>query len=242
MRLLRQSTAVDVPVGPFLDSSDGVTPETGLTLSQADFRLKKNNGDWAQKNQTSAATHEENGNYEVSLNATDTDTLGLLRVYVNEAGALPVCEDFMVVPANVYDALVAGSDALQVDVTQFGGTNGTFASGVPAVNLGTDLYHADICFTRDQTNTQDEYTVTWFKNGVRLGSGVTSPTIQVVKRADGTDLVAATAMTQVGLTGTQKLDVTGLGRVTQGEPVLVLASATIDGGTRSFSRLVSRDS
>jgi hypothetical protein len=135
---------------------------------------------------------------------------------------------------------VAGT--VDANVTQFGGAAGTFASGLPSVNLATDLYHADICFTRDQANTQDEYTVTWFKNGVRLTSGVTSPTIQVVKRADGTDLVAATAMTEVGSTETFKYDATGSSRVTQGEAVLVVVAATIDSGSRTFSRLVSRDS
>ena len=41
---LKQSTAVDIALGPFVDSADGFTAETALTLSQADIRLKKNNG------------------------------------------------------------------------------------------------------------------------------------------------------------------------------------------------------
>jgi hypothetical protein len=114
MRWLRQSTAVDVPIGPFVDATDGVTAETGLTLSQADIRLKKNGGAWAQKNQSSSATHEENGYYECSLDTTDTNTLGLMRLAVNESGAAPVWEDFLVVPANVYDSLVSGVEWLEV--------------------------------------------------------------------------------------------------------------------------------
>lgn len=105
-----------------------------------------------------------------------------------------------------------------------------------------DLYHADINLTRDTANTQDEYTVTWFKDGVRLSSGITSPTVQVVKRADGTDLIAATAMTQVGSTGSYKYDATGAARIGTGEAVLVVAAATINSSARTFSRLVSRDS
>lgn len=108
-------------------------------------------------------------------------------------------------------------------------------------NRLADLYHADIQFTRDQGNTQDEWTVTWFKNGVRVTSGITSPTIQVVKRVDGTDLVSSVAMTQVGSTGSYKYDET-TNRVTLGEAVLAIASATIDGSTRSFTRLIGRDS
>ena len=46
---LKQSTAVDIALGPFVDAADGVTPETALTIAQADVRLKKNAGAWAQK-------------------------------------------------------------------------------------------------------------------------------------------------------------------------------------------------
>lgn len=111
---LKQSTAVDIALGPFVDSTDGFTAETGLTLAQADIRLKKNAGAWAQKNDVTSATHEENGWYECELDATDTNTLGLLIVAVNETGALPVWREFMVVPANVYDSLVSAIDWLDV--------------------------------------------------------------------------------------------------------------------------------
>lgn len=113
MQLLKQSTAVDIALGPFVDSVDGVTAKTALTISQADVRLKKNGGAWAQKNNVSTAPHEENGWYEVSLDATDTNTLGILVVAVNEAGALPVWARFMVVPANVYESLVTGTEFLE---------------------------------------------------------------------------------------------------------------------------------
>lgn len=127
MNWLRQSTAVDIGLGPFVDATDGVTAETALTISQADVRLKKNNGNWAQKNQSSSATHEENGWYEVNLDTTDTNTLGILIVAVNESGALPVWKEFLVVPAAVYDALVSGTewlhvDAMKVEWTLSGGT------------------------------------------------------------------------------------------------------------------------
>ena len=111
---LKQSTAVDIALGPFVDSTDGFTAETGLTLAQADIRLKKNAGAWAQKNDATSATHEEAGWYECELDATDTNTLGILIVAVNETGALPVWREFMVVPANVYDSLVSAIDWLDV--------------------------------------------------------------------------------------------------------------------------------
>jgi hypothetical protein len=109
---LKQSTAVDVAFGPFLDETDGKTAETGLTITQPDIRLKKNGGAWAQKNAAQTLSHEENGWYEIALDTTDTNTLGILMVAVHEAGALPVWGQYIVLPANVYDSLVSGSATL----------------------------------------------------------------------------------------------------------------------------------
>jgi hypothetical protein len=122
MMFLRQSTAATVKLGPFLDETDGRTAETGLTLSQADIRLSKNGGDIAQSNNAAGATHDELGYYDVPLDTTDTGTLGRLKVMVHESGALPVWAEFTVLPANVYDSLIAGSDKLQADVAEWLGS------------------------------------------------------------------------------------------------------------------------
>jgi hypothetical protein len=119
---LKQSTSVDVGIGPFLDETDGKTAETGLTITQPDIRLKKNGGAWAQKNAAQTLSHEEAGWYEVTLDATDTNTLGILIVAVHESGALPVWKEYMVVPAMIYDSIVAGSDRLDTNVTHVGDT------------------------------------------------------------------------------------------------------------------------
>jgi hypothetical protein len=115
MKLLKQSTAVTVKVGPALDSTDGVTHEPSLTISQSDVILFKNHGAGAQKNESTTATYDTAGHYGVPLNTTDTNTLGPLRVYINESGALPMWEDFTVVTANVYDSLIAGTSYLRAD-------------------------------------------------------------------------------------------------------------------------------
>jgi len=121
MDILKQSTAATIVMGPMLDSTDGNTQETGLTISQADIRLSKNGGAFAQTNNAAGATHMEVGNYSVPLDTTDTGTLGKLRVSVHESGALAVWREFMIVPANVYDSLVLGTDVLTADITQIGG-------------------------------------------------------------------------------------------------------------------------
>jgi len=123
---LRQSTARTVVIGPFVDSTDGATAETGLTIAQADIRLSKNGGAFAQTNNSAGATHMENGYYSVPLDTTDTGTLGVLRVAVNESGALPVWADFMCVPANVWDSMF-GSDRLEVDAHEIEGGDATNA-------------------------------------------------------------------------------------------------------------------
>ena len=133
---LKQSTAVSVILGPFVDSTDGATAETGLTISQADIRLSKNAGAFAQKSDTGSASHMENGHYSAALNATDTNTLGHLRVAVNESGALPVWRDFLVLPSNVYDSLLS-TDKLQVHVDEM--TAGIITAAV----IATDAIDAD---------------------------------------------------------------------------------------------------
>ena len=116
MQLIEQSTSITIRIGPFLDEDDGKTAETGLTISQADIRLSKNGGAFAQSNDSGGATHDENGWYYLTLDATDTATLGRLMVAIHESGALPVWREFMVVPSNVWDSLVGGTDNLNVEI------------------------------------------------------------------------------------------------------------------------------
>lgn len=103
--VLKVSTAVDIKLGPFVDSADGVTAEPGLTISQADVTIAKNGGAFAQKNDASSCTNDTgaSGNYECPLNSTDTNTVGMLYIRVAETGALPVFLDCQVVSAAFYD-------------------------------------------------------------------------------------------------------------------------------------------
>ncbi len=120
---LKQSTAATIVLGPFVDDVDGKTAETALTIAQADVRLSKNGGSFAQKNDTGSAGHMENGYYSCALNTTDTNTPGRLRVAVSKSGALPVWLNITILAANVYDSLIGGGDYLEVDGKQWNGTN-----------------------------------------------------------------------------------------------------------------------
>lgn len=135
-RLLRQSTAFTFRTGPFVDSVDGDTAETALTIVQADIQLSKNGAAFAQTSAAPTTTHDADGWYQCPLTATDVNTLGPLTVKIRKAGALVVWEHFMVMPANVYDSMF-GADKLEVDVAQWRGTNvaTNAVAGVPNVNI-----------------------------------------------------------------------------------------------------------
>lgn len=111
MIVLKQSTAVDVVLGAFVDDTDGKTAETALTITQADVQITKGGAAAAQKNDATSATHLANGHYKIPLNATDTNTVGHMRIMVNESGALPVWADFQVVEEAVYANMYATSAA-----------------------------------------------------------------------------------------------------------------------------------
>ncbi len=123
MYFLEQSTATTFKAGPFLDDTDGKTAETALTISQADIRLSKNGGDFAQTADVSGAVHDEFGWYDVPIHATDVNNTGRLKVSIQKSGALPVWHDFMVLSSLVYDSMIVGDDNLQVDILQVGNSS-----------------------------------------------------------------------------------------------------------------------
>ena len=126
----------------------------------------------------------------------------------------------------------AGEEELGLYITHSGMMPRDFA-----VEIYENIYDADIDFRRD--GTTDEYTVCWFRDGRPVTSGITVPTIQVVKRADGLDLVASTTMTQIGSTGAYKYD--SATQMDDGESSIVVVTATIDGATRTHRLVRGRD-
>ena len=129
MILLKQSTAATLRVGPFVDATDAVTPETGITLGAADqAELLKHSGATVDiSGATWAAVTGCDGYYDLSLTTSHTDTLGMLTVVVQDASVcIPApAVRAMVVPAQVYDSLVGGTDLLDVNTSQLGGTSQT---------------------------------------------------------------------------------------------------------------------
>lgn len=150
MRYLKQSTAVTVVLGPFVDATDAVTPETTLSLSTADHAelFKHNSGTVVDISGVSiTAITGADGMYSIPLTTSHTDTLGNLSIYIADTSLCrPHREDFMVVPANVFDSLF-GSDYLQVDLAQL--NNAVNASAI--INSNSDGVKADV--TRISTSS-----------------------------------------------------------------------------------------
>lgn len=104
---IRQSTASqEISLGQFLDSTDGNTEENGLTIANTDIKLRKGGTTTLASKNSGGATSISNGVYHATLDATDTNTLGLLEIYVHVAGALATKSSYVVLPPASYDALV----------------------------------------------------------------------------------------------------------------------------------------
>lgn len=113
-QVLRQSTAVDVLIGPFVDSTDGYTAETGVSPS---VKLSKNGQTLAAKNDITTPVHDADGYYNCELDATDTNTVGTLILTVaGSATSLPVRHEFTVIEEDAYDFLYASGATPDTDI------------------------------------------------------------------------------------------------------------------------------
>jgi len=107
---LRKSTAAQtVQIGPFLDPSDPSIEMTGLTIAASDIKLHKQGATSRVSKNSGGATHMSSGYYYLTLDATDTNTVGQLEATVSVSGALPVTRRFQVLTGDVYDAIFGSS-------------------------------------------------------------------------------------------------------------------------------------
>lgn len=132
MIYLRQSTASqEIPLGRFVDSTDGNTEETALSIANTDIKIWKTGATTLASKNSGGATHIANGEYYCVLDATDTDTIGPMKVTVHVSGALYVQVFCTVLDEAVYDVLF-GTTALST----LGGTAQT-GDAYAIVNSGT---------------------------------------------------------------------------------------------------------
>ena len=156
MLVLKQSTAIDIRMGPFVDAADGVTPETGITLAGADQAevLKANGAATVAMAGTFAAVTGCDGWYDYTVAAGDVDTVGEVVFVVQDSSvSLPVFVRAQVVEEAIYDALYAAS------ATGFNAsgqvTVGGFAAGaIDAAAIGTGAIDADAIAADAITNAK----------------------------------------------------------------------------------------
>jgi len=138
---LRQSTEIKVRIGPFLDATDGKTPETDITLGAADqAEILKANGVATVdiSGATWAAVSDCDGWYDLTITTSTSDTLGHLSVVVqDDSVCLPVFGEFQVVTQNYWDSKYS-TDKLQVDLTQIEGAAVATGTAQLGVNVVTE--------------------------------------------------------------------------------------------------------
>lgn len=105
-----------------------------------------------------------------------------------------------------------------------------------------DTYQAKVTLIDDDTGTNDRYLVVFYKNGQPyvVASGITTPTIQVIKASDGTDLVASTALTEISTLELYKKD-EAVNRIVDGAQYIAKITAIIDGVSRTWYQPIGRD-
>jgi hypothetical protein len=99
MRFVKQNTAFTHIMGPFVASTDGYTPNAGITPVTTDWRISKNGGSLITKSSATTTIYLESGYYQVAFSSSDVDTLGHMKTMItltSAGGALPVWEDFWV--------------------------------------------------------------------------------------------------------------------------------------------------
>lgn len=172
--ILRQSTASqEILLGPFVDSADGNTAETALSIANTDIKLFKEGATTLADKNSGGATHISNGYYYAVLDATDTGTVGQLEVNVKVAGALAVRREFQVVKEAVYDALFASSAAgYQVPI---------WAAANSTVNLSATTV-ATVTTTTTATNVT---TVNGLAANVITATSINADAITAAKIANG---------------------------------------------------------
>jgi len=235
---LRQNTASqEISLGQFLDSTDGNTEENSLTIANTDIKLRKGGTTTLSNKNSGGATSISNGVYHTTLDATDTNTLGLLEVYVHVAGALATKSSYMILPATSYDALVTNglNDIAATDIVT-GGAISTSGGVVKADPLYNGAIHIDsvngVGGTTVNTNGTERLPVRNMSDAFNLSSATK---INVFKIAPGSSLSLSGGTSNKVLEGQNWiLDLNG-----QDTSNSVIQGAFVSGTTTNGSNLVT---
>jgi hypothetical protein len=170
---------------------------------------------------------------QASIDAIEADT-NELQTDWTDGGRLDLLIDAILADTGTDGVLVAPGAITAAVIADNAIDDASIAADV-------DTYQAKVWLIDDDAGATDRYVAAWFLNAEPVTAGITSPTIRVIAAADGSDLVASTAMVQVGATGLYRHD-EATNRVSSGATYFAMVQATIGGATRTWYQPVGRDS
>jgi hypothetical protein len=220
---LRQSTASQARViGPFIDDTDFKTAETALTVANTDVKLRANGTTLSNKN-SGGGTHQANGMYSLTWDATDTANVGELAYSVVISGALQVFGTYVVLEEAVYDVLYASGATGPLQPTTAGRTLDVSAGGEAGLdwaNIGAPTTVVALSGTTtktlsDLTSTAQTELAAVPASTANLGDMIKwiflvarnkitqTSTTQIVKANDSSTTVASSTVSDDGTTFTR---------------------------------------
>lgn len=186
MRFLKTNTATRITVGPFHDKTDGITPETALTVTNCTLTLVVDTGGVPTLVLNAAATASGGSNdmvhitsdtagfYDLELTAANLNYVGSALLAINDpATHCPVWHELEILPANVYDSLVGGTDTLQADVTQISGSAVSTSTAQLGVNV-VSVADANAPFKKNVAVTKFMFYMELTAGGPGTGKTVTA--------------------------------------------------------------------
>lgn len=159
---MRYDSSGIIPIGPFVKSTDGYSPLTGMTSDNMTITFMHigatATGDWSTWAQTENQNITElvNGLYTLTLSSNPLSKHGRVRIECLASGSsgIPFVEEIQVLPTYVFDSLVSTVDYLLTDIQQLGGSSGEIATGMFDVNV---QFISDVTITTDAGDNFDNF-------------------------------------------------------------------------------------
>lgn len=204
MRYLRTNTAIRLTVGPFLDKTDGITPEVAITVTSDKLTLVVDDGNVPTlvldvaptasggANDMVHITGDDSGYYDLELAAANVNYVGRALLSLNDVAThCPVFHEFMILPAVIYDSLVLGTDLFDVSATQILGT----AVSTPATAGVLDVNVKNI----DNDAASASGTVTFPNATLASTTNITAGTVAVATAVTTVNGLAASVITAASI-------------------------------------------
>jgi hypothetical protein len=210
MRFLKTNTATRVTVGPFLDVTNGVTPEVALTATNEHLTFMVDTGgvptlvlDTALAasgtvNDFVHVTNDDAGFYDLELAAADVNYVGRAILGINYVtDHCPVFHEFMILSAQAYEAM-CGTGNFSADVLAL---NGQATSAVNLERSASVIHPGTVDTTGNaattvmlETNTTDLVNIITASDADHFVGRLIVFTSGVV-RGQATDITASTLVT-----------------------------------------------